>query len=255
MKKALVLLAIPVIIMALASCSVSPTANIGTPTNLAWTVGTNGLDLTLSWSAVTDIDGYKVITPMNDTVDVDTSCAHTFVNAEVGTYTVYAYKGSDTGASATISNAPYEDANAMTIYSLSSTNGGSGFDIDPVNGHGTVVSLADSTYQSTFDFYLNNDSSYVSADQFTFTGGGSGENVTGFIDAGTTDIDTCIQYVAGQTYNNMETCTANHFYMVYYKGSTTTPLDNYGIIKVVSVGTDNVVFTYKFQTLKGFRKF
>ena len=255
MKKALILLAIPVIILALASCSVSPTANVGTPTNLAWTVGTNGLDLTLSWDAVADVDGYRVITATNDTIDVDTACSYTFVNAAIGTYSVYAYKGSDNGTAATISNAPYEVDAAMTIYSLNSTNGGSGFDIDPANGHGEVVSLSDSTYQSTFDFYLDNDSSYVSADQYTFTSGGNGENVTGFLDAGTTDIDTCVQYVTGQIYNNMETCTANHFYMVYFKGSTTIPMDNYGIIKVLSVGSDNVVFTYKFQPIKGFRKF
>ncbi|RKX67797.1 hypothetical protein DRP44_01390 [candidate division TA06 bacterium] len=255
MRKALILLSIPVIILALASCTVSPTENVGTPTNLAWTVGTNGLDLTISWDAVADVDGYKIITPADDTVDVDTTCLHTFVDAPVGTYSVYAYKGSENGTAATISNAPYEDADAYTIYSLNSTAGGSGFDIDPVNGQGEVVSLADSTYQATFDFYLNNDSNYVSADEFTFTSGGSGENVTGFTDAGTTEIDTCVQYVQGQTYSNMVTCEANHYYMVYFKGSATTPLDNYGIIKVVSVGSDNVVFTYKFQPLKGFRKF
>ena len=255
MRKAIILLSIPVIILALASCSVSPVANVGTPTNLTWAAGANGLDLTLTWSPVTDADGYKVITPANDTIDVDTTCTYTFVNAGIGTYSVFAYKGNTNGSIANISNAPYVDDNAMTIYSLNSTNGGSGFDINPVNGQGQVVSLKDSTYQETFDFYLNNDSSYVSADEFTFTGGGTGANSTGFIDAGTTELDTCVQYDSLQTYDNMATCTANHFYMVYFKGSATSPLDNYGMIKVLSVGSDNVVFTYKFQPIKGFRKF
>ena len=253
MKRILLLLIIPAIIIGLASCT-NPASQVGTPTNLAWTVGTNGIDLTLSWDAVDDADGYIVIVPAGDTVEPDTNTEYIFTDAEVGTYSVLAFASAEYGTAATLSNAPYEETTAMTIYPLSSTSGGSGFDLDPTNGHAEIVSLADDTYKETFDFYLNDDSSFVSADDYTFTSG-NGVNTTGFINNGTTEPTVCTQYVALSTYNNFESCVQDNYLMVYFLGSTATPLDNYGIIKITAVTADNIVFTYKYQTLKGFRKF
>ena len=253
MKRILLLLIIPAIIIGLASCT-NPAPVVGTPTNLEWTVGTNGIDLTLSWTAVDDVDGYIVITPAGDTVEPDTNVEYVFLDAIVGTYSVLAFASAEYGTAATLSNAPYEQTTAMTIYPLSSTSGGSGFDLDPANGTAVIVSLADDTYKETFDFYLNDDSSFVSADDYTFTSG-NGANITGFINNGTTEPTACTQYVSGSTYNNLESCVQDNYLMVYFLGSTVTPLDNYGIINLTAVTADNVVFTYKFQTLEGFRKF
>ncbi len=251
MKRKLLLLIITAIIIGLASCT-NPAPVVGTPTNLEWTVGTNGIDLTLSWTAVDAVDGYIVITPGGDTVEPNTNTEYIFTDAEIGTYNVLAFASAEYGTSAPKSNAPYEQTTAMTIYPLSSTSGYSGFDITTSNGTADTVSMADSTNAANVDFYLDDSMYFVSADNFlTFTC----DNKTRFLDSGTNAIVKCDEYIPGTNYYNKELAVSDHYYMVSFCETDVTGPFYYGIIKDVIVTADNVSFKYKFQTLKGFRKF
>ncbi len=251
MKRILIFLIIPAILIGLASCT-NPVSTIGTPTNLAWTVGTNGIDLTLSWTAVDDADGYIVITPAGDTVEPNTNTEYIFADAIIGTYSVLAFASAEYGTAATLSNAPYEQTSAMTIYPLSSASGCSGFDITTSNGTADTVSMADSTNAATVDFYLDNSLYFSSADLFlTFTC----DNKTRFLDSGTNEIVKCDEYIPGTNYFNKELAVSEHYYMVSFCETDATGPFYYGIIKDVISTADNVSFKYEFQTLKGFRKF
>jgi len=250
MKRILLLLIIPAIIIGLASCT-NPASVVGIPTNLEWAVGTNGIDLTLSWTAVDDADGYIVITPAGDTVEPDTNTEYIFTDAIIGTYSVLAFASAEYGTAAILSNAPYEQTSAMTIYPLSSAHS-SGFDITTSNGTADTVSMADSTNAANVDFYLDNSMYFASADIFlTFTC----DNKTRFLDSGTNAIVKCDEYIPGTNYFNKEQAVSDHYYMVSFCETDATGPFYYGIIKDVIVTADNVSFKYKFQTLKGFRKF
>jgi hypothetical protein len=214
-------------------------------TNLTIMADTEGDGIILTWTQISDIEGYDVITPDGDTIllEWDENSYTDDAPASTGTYTVYAVDGGERGNGSTISDAPTTGAsNILHTYDPVGTTH-SAFGWNATSGIGQTYS-ATAANADVIDFYVDTD--------FTFTAPANGNgtytgNKTSYIYlSGTSNFVTA---PAGPTgYANYETIQVGYYAFL-------TQENHYVKIHVTSEDGSTVTFDYEFQTITDLRIF
>jgi hypothetical protein len=214
-------------------------------TNLSITADSEGDGLLITWSEVSDVDGYDLYTPDGDTIllDYDETSYNDDTPSQTGTYRVLTVSGSDYSSGVTISSAPYVSTSNATVYVWTSVDP-SGFGWNTTTGIGTVYNC-NSSNTGVIDFFLNNSSmpfDFTSCDEQPY----GGDKITHILNMGSSDFS--LAPLTG--YYNTESVIAGNYYAMNVEG------DYYAKVHVVSATTDDeATFGYEFQRIQSFRLF
>lgn len=246
----------------LVGCGPGPEAP-GIPTGLEITQAiNNGLGVKLEWDAVEEADGYVVLF---EGAVIDSVTTETFNDedpGDVGQYRVKAYAdGEESDPSDAVSTVP--KAGGATIYERSSA-GYSCFRWG-ANGTGATFSIQDP--YNGWDFYADDFQAgtdplhiHLVSPSYNIAGSPYSTEDTTWISENPVNYDTL--HVAPTTgyseigpdddpSNPTEGLNAGEAYVVEAKVDGNT---HYAKVKITSIGTENIDFSYAFQAVPGFRR-
>lgn len=228
-----------------------PNGDGGVPpkvTGLTIMADTEGDGVIISWNAVDyeDLVGYDVVTPDGVTheLDYDVTTYTDDTPGLTGDYEVYTVGEDESSGAVIVSSAPYVSTSNINVVGWAVT-GPSGFGWNTTTGICTPYSCATGAgNEGVVDFYFYDEGTFyhfVSGDEPPYNGNKTSHILnmgqSDFVTAPTTD------------YYNMEDVIGANYYAINVQG------DYYGKIYVVTAGTDEVTFSYEFQTIQKLRIF
>jgi hypothetical protein len=220
----------------------------GAPSNL--TITGDGLKVTLSWTGVSDAEGYNIYF-RGVKIATSTTTSWTGTPDSLGNFYVTAYKGDkETSASNTVTTELVFSTTDVTIYERSSA-GLSGVGWDSL-GKATLYSVAPTSDRRKIDVYLEDFAPGVTQQPFYIaralqldTTDTSLRNTGIFLHTGT--FDKITEAPAPNNYTNYERADTKP-YIIY------TDDDYFLKIDVSSVGDSSITFKYGFQKVKNYRR-
>ena len=144
------------------------------PQNVTLSSDAEGDGVVLSWDQASNIEGYEITTPENDTIilNYDETTYTDDSPLETGIYTVCTFRGAEKSLRVTISSAPFMGTFTAMLYVWSNPIEPAGFGWDPAIGNGSIYDCIDENKDSV-DFYLNDSTAvfdFTSADQSPYMG-------------------------------------------------------------------------------------
>ncbi|TET18203.1 MAG: hypothetical protein E3J78_06585 [Candidatus Cloacimonadota bacterium] len=126
-------------------------------TNLTIVADSEGDGIVITWTEVSDVDGYDLYTPDGDTFELnyDETSFNDNTPGQTGTYTVVTVSGSNYSSGVDKSSRPVVSSSNATIYVWNSADP-SGFGWNVSTGIGEVYNCV-SGNSSVIDFFLNDE--------------------------------------------------------------------------------------------------
>lgn len=228
-------------IFAIMGCNKSSEGELPGITHLEIVADAEGDGVILSWDVVHDVDGYDVVTPDGDTIELDwnENSYNDDSPSSTGEYAVNCFTGSAEGDTSQISSAPFAYPAEATLKAWPDDWCAFKFDTIP------DIGINPPPNPSEADFFLNTNSmpfDFTSADELPY----NGNRVCHILDVGDTDF-----YLAPSTgYYNTEGVNAGDYYAFNTQG------DFYAKVYVTSaiVGQEATII-YWLQTIQSLRIF
>jgi hypothetical protein len=205
----------------------------------------DGAGIIISWNAVSDCDGYEVITPCGDTVcHLYTTTYRDSYPAATGTYTIFSILGFARIPVDSFSSAPYESEPWIDLFCWGSDDGPSGYGWDTETGIGSTYECiaANKSFIDLFLYKYEYMLHLVAADEPPL----NGNRATRIQRMDTTDF-----FIAPEaSYKTGEFAAIGSYFALQFEDGHYAKLH-------ISNGACNtvIVFNYEFQTIRGLRIF